>query len=519
MEATSAVLALNTDRETRLWPAALAVACLAAALYCITLSGGLVYDDNAIAREDPRLHDPHLWWRYLTQGYWTISADRVWRPLVSLTFAVQAWSSSAVWPLHLVNVLLHALASALVAILGGRLAGKRVAWLSGLLFAAHPVHVEAVAAIVGRCELLCALGYLGAMLLFLRRPLTIRRALGITSCFLIALLSKEQGMLLPALLLAWGLLRPASGPMSAEEKVAARWLVVLLTWSLSAYLIYRQWILPFFMTESFFDWTFNPIFRATGIHRWLLPVAWLGRYLQLLVAPVWPSPDYGLAVLGSRASASDPDLYLGAMTLLAWGALFWISIRRRWVAASAALIGLPVSYAIVSNVFAKIGVSVAERLMYLPSVFFVILVGLALARLPRRAVIAVMTVLLLAASIRAVTYAACWHDARTLFSTTVRHYPESVRLQLFVSNEYLKAGELEQAQAAAARAVATAPEYDQAWHADGCMAMMRGDLDHATASAERAFDLQPNLNTMGLLAEIHRRRMEKQAASRPTTLP
>jgi len=42
---------------------------------------------------------------------------------------------------------------------------------AGLLFAAHPIHVEPVANIVGRAELMCAAGVVGALVLMLK-PLT-----------------------------------------------------------------------------------------------------------------------------------------------------------------------------------------------------------------------------------------------------------------------------------------------------------------------------------------------------------
>src|SRR5213075_450567 len=96
---------------------------------------------------------------------------------------------------------------ALVAELARRLSGPRVALAAGLLFAAHPIHVEAVANVVGRAELMCALGTLGALVLLLhpsRSPLRFGQTLAIAVCFLGALLSKEQGMLVPLLLaVAW----------------------------------------------------------------------------------------------------------------------------------------------------------------------------------------------------------------------------------------------------------------------------------------------------------------------------
>src|SRR5207237_1423277 len=98
------------------------------------------------------------------------------------------------------NVLLHAAAAAGVAELARRLAGARVAIIAGLLFAAHPVHVEAVASIAGRAELLCTAAMLAAMMLFVGRAMTWARVAAITACMAIAVLSKEQGIFLPLIL-------------------------------------------------------------------------------------------------------------------------------------------------------------------------------------------------------------------------------------------------------------------------------------------------------------------------------
>ncbi len=96
----------------------------------------------------------------------------VFRPVTTLSFAANyAIHGRAQWGYHLVNLLLHMAASLLVLSLARRLAEAampdRAAWvalLAGLLFAVHPAHVEAIAPIVGRKELLSAVFALGSLL-------------------------------------------------------------------------------------------------------------------------------------------------------------------------------------------------------------------------------------------------------------------------------------------------------------------------------------------------------------------
>ncbi|MDQ3440189.1 MAG: hypothetical protein M3478_07540, partial [Planctomycetota bacterium] len=131
------------------WRPAIAAAVLAAALFAITLGGTYIYDALFVIGIDSRLRDPSQWGKYWTKDYFNGGVDNLYRPLVSMSYAIQWWlHGDRPWAYHLVNVLLHATASGCVAELARRLGGTKVAFVAGLLFAAHPVHVEAVANVV-----------------------------------------------------------------------------------------------------------------------------------------------------------------------------------------------------------------------------------------------------------------------------------------------------------------------------------------------------------------------------------
>jgi len=169
------------------WPPLLALV-----VYASTLGGTFVYDDR-ILDIDLRYSTPRYWYLFWIDQYWPHGIDNLYRPLSCMTFAVQKWlHGNLAWPYHLVNWLLHAGVSAMVALLANRVANLRAAWVAGVLFAVHPIHVEVVAGIVGRLDLLCALPMLLAMYLF-PRPMTARRVVAIVACFFGAVLSKETG--------------------------------------------------------------------------------------------------------------------------------------------------------------------------------------------------------------------------------------------------------------------------------------------------------------------------------------
>jgi hypothetical protein len=476
-----------------------------------------VYDDRFHAYEDPRLADVGRWREFLTDGYFPAGADNLWRPLVSLSYAVQ-WrvAPGVAWPFHLVNVLLHAAASALAAELARRLTGRAgVAWVAGSLFAAHPVHVEAVAYIVGRAESACAVGALGALVLFVR-PLTVTRALAVFACFAAAALSKEQGLLVPALL--WGVWRwrRAAGAVGAGEARAARVLFVLTLFALAGYAAYRDRILPWHWEPGLLDDATQPMVHSGARDRALIPFALLGRAVALIAAPVRLSPEYGLAVITSRQSWGDPYLYVGlagaaAAVAAAWAA--WAAYRRGARTALLLLFAAGLTYGMVANVV-LIGVVFAERLLYLPSAFVLILAAVGIARLPRRWAVAVAVVLTAGWGLRAVTYAARWNDRLGFYEVSVRENPRAARLRVLLARELIDRGRLAEARAVVDEGLRVSPEYGRMWRAAAQVAIEEGRLDDAAAALDRAWrNRAPISEVLALEDQVKKRRAA--AATRP----
>ncbi|XP_066541423.1 protein O-mannosyl-transferase TMTC2 isoform X2 [Hoplias malabaricus] len=102
-----------------------------------------------------------FWGTLLTHS----GSHKSYRPLCTLSFRLNyALGGLEPWGYHLVNVGLHCAVTALFSSVAGVLLG-RGCWtlLAGLLFAAHPVHTEAVAGIVGRADVGAALFFLLAL--------------------------------------------------------------------------------------------------------------------------------------------------------------------------------------------------------------------------------------------------------------------------------------------------------------------------------------------------------------------
>src|SRR6266550_1899431 len=95
----------------RRYAPALSSALLALALYAVSLGGTYIYDDVGILQVDERLVNPDQWKRYWYESY-NQGIDNLYRPLVSMTYAVQWWLHGVderhAWAFHLVNWLMNA---------------------------------------------------------------------------------------------------------------------------------------------------------------------------------------------------------------------------------------------------------------------------------------------------------------------------------------------------------------------------------------------------------------------------
>ena len=161
---------------------AAALCALCAFLVCLpTLRGGFVIDDAYLVVQNPAIHSlsrvPSFFvepWGGGAGGTDHAGVNAAYfRPLTTLLHAVEYQLFGArAWGFHLGSCLLHALATALATLLAARMVGAGSAVPAGLLFAVHPVHSEAIAAVSYQTTLLAALlamlALVAGLLCFLR---------------------------------------------------------------------------------------------------------------------------------------------------------------------------------------------------------------------------------------------------------------------------------------------------------------------------------------------------------------
>ena len=119
-----------------------------------SLDGHFVFDDaEAIINNDDLLPETPIW-NLLHNDFWGTplshnGSHRSYRPITILSFRFNYWLASGLNPhgFHLTNILLHSITCALAVPVLNLLYGeekKQLSFLTGMLFAVHPIHTEAV---------------------------------------------------------------------------------------------------------------------------------------------------------------------------------------------------------------------------------------------------------------------------------------------------------------------------------------------------------------------------------------
>lgn len=459
---------------------------LATTVYVDTLSYQFVWDDATMILQNPGLRDPRNLPQLLRADFTSLTGGAMegnyYRPVMALSLALDflLWGPQPA-PFHLTNILLHLAVTVLV----GRLAmamgaGRGLAVLAALLFAIHPAHVEAVAFVSARSDLLPTLAMLGSVLAYRHaaHPESRRGAwlLMALACQILALLSKEAAVTLPALLLLSDLLAPPSS--SPTHRTAWRRALVrsLPFWGVTAVFVGFRLATVVQLAGD----------RIQGGGLWYrLPgsLEILGRYVWLLLIPTRMQPFYSLP---RPTSLLEPWPVLGLLvaasllTLLLWC----------WPRAPLAALGVGWFLITVIPVLDLIPVSpremgMADRYLYLPSVGMALSLAQAVHSLmepaplpnvsPRRlAGWAAVMLFLTLYPWHLLHYAPVWRDNLVLFERMERAAPRSPNPAFNLGLTYYRTGDFPRAAAAMERAIRANPSQRRPREVLGLLYVLQG---------------------------------------------
>ncbi len=482
--------------------------------YLNSLANSFAYDDTFIIQGNARVHNWMAWREIWLTPYWPSVGKELglYRPLTIFLFAVQwAVGNGAAWLFHLVNILTHALVSVLVFLLLARITTRVPAMLGALVFAVHPLHTEAVANMVGQAELTAAAMVLGACLIHAARPegmyVSWPRRVAMGALFLLAVLAKESAVVLPGLLVLIDLMQRRV-PLTRRGAVAyidaMAFTTFLFVALLFGYLAFRFDALGGTLVGT----DAGPSFPYLKEHRLLNAFRAFPEYLRLLFFPADLTIDYVPATVFAVTSFEAMAI-VGLILLVGMSCLMLATPWAPLIGAAPAWFIISVSP--VSNIFFPIGVLIAERTLYLPSMALSILVAVVAANITttvsqkakRNASIA-LACAVLAMGYRTWIRNPDWKDTASVQQGVFRDHPESYHAQWSRALAEWGRGNLDEAARWFKIALRTYPRDSGMLGTYGAFLMAVGEDSAAIEYAKIAYDMHPFMpNTNVLLAFLY----------------
>lgn len=393
----------------------LIVALLAITVYLNTLGHGFVFDDRKFIVFNTFIQDWRSLFRIFTYDYLMHTWDDldVNRPLmvISLILDYSIWKLNPMG-YHLTNLVLHvANTITFLYLLNLISVGNRIALISSIIFAIHPVHVQAVNAINFREDLMVTFFYLLSLICFIRglnSGVGKRDFIWSLLFYLLALLSKETALTLPIICLLYIITWKKGSPPK---------------WVFAGYIFVTAIYLLFLLYARHLSGGMMVYYEASLLERLYGSLVILGRYLWLHIIPIGLTADYD----------AKPFFELTLKNILSALAMFilFIWFLRRFTI-KPGLVSFSFAWFFITLIPAMNLIPLlkpaAERYLYLPSIGVITLIAIWASSLldkKRKPIVGVLSTLIVIFSVLTINGNTVWKDNYSLWHDTVRKAPKN----------------------------------------------------------------------------------------------
>ena len=490
---------LTAFKETSKLYWLVAVLVLTALVMSPSLRNGWVsWDDPGYVEQNPLIEDLSV--NGVKEMFTTPQVMGMYHPLTLVSLAIDhKIGGKNPFQYHLVNVLLHLINTGLVFWFIFLLLGRvDVAALTAVLFGVHPMHVESVAWVSERKDVLYALFFIGGLIAYLKylNSRKFKPLLYVAAIFLLilSLLSKSMAVMFPVILLLIDYLRKRSdyGKLILEK-------------------------LPFFALAILFGIVSIQTQAASGATKGVASVPFtesvfvasygLCNYLWRFLVPVHLSCYHPFPYLLGQS----PPWYIYASMVPVVGLLTWLVIRfrknRKIIFGAAFFLSslLPVLQLIpVGNAI------FAERYTYIGYIGLFLILGHLFASLNgkqsqlTRIFQVVLLVYVLSCSVMAFARAMVWKDSMTLWEDVMKKYPGDYLAYGKRSEVYMKQGEVDMAFADLNKGIELGKQDAELYNNRGLIFQQRRQHDRAIMDFNSALSIEPEHITATLNRGVSR---------------
>ena len=443
--------------------------------------------------------------------------NQSYRPVVTAVFALEKeFFGNKPKAGHLINVLLYGISVGVLFLLLQLLFLKQPIWLPALiaaLFAAHPIHTEVVANIKGRDDMLTfffmVLSFYWLMKFILSNNIKLLYVSLV--CYFVCLLTKENAV---AFIAVFPLLFYFFSERDLKQSIiqALPYGVPLLL-----YFMLRNQVLDDVVFGEKLEVINNGLMAATTTGEMLATnFVILGKYVWLLIFPHPLSFDYSYSHF-SIVGWTDFTALGSLLVYLLLGAFALWKFKSKEVLVFGVLFYL-ITLSITSNLLVKIGCTLGERFLFIPSLGYCLILGVLLARIvsfkPKPLLYTLIAILFVPFCLKTYSRNFEWKDNITLFEADVDAAPNSARTHFSLGSALNTNSEaeadpakkkvlLERAIKELHETLKIYPEFTAAWYNMGVAYYSYGDYDNSRKSYEQAIELNPNekqaLNNLGVI--------------------
>jgi protein O-mannosyl-transferase len=439
-----------------------------------SLRNAFVYwDDDTHVLENTlvRSHDPAV-----VPAIFQSTINKTYIPLSILSFNLEhgLFGFNAFF-FHLDNLILHILVCLVIYGLIRRMGfDEKIAFLAALLFGVHPMHVESVAWVTARKDVLYSLFFVLAIDRYWR--------------FLSGAGKRDY-----ALALLCGLLSILAKPMALSLPL----ILVLIDWYKNKKLTRASLVsvFPFFLVIIPIAWITYSINRtpianppAESVLIWIWSLAF---YLKTFLLPLELIPLY---VLPAPVSLVNPVYVMAVAIVAVFGASLIYLRRNRLVIFAAVYFLLSIFYLLrISDVSQNLGPSiVADRFMYLPSLGFCLLFADAVIRSQKKWAKGLAAAVVMVFGLQTAAQCLVWKDDITLWDHVINHKQEAYQAYNGRAVARVKRNENALALQDFQQALTLHPNYPRVYYNRGKLFASMGDHERALADFNTAIAMNPN---------------------------
>ncbi len=409
------------------------------------------------------------------------SFSSTYQPLRKLSYALDyTIGGNSPFIYHLHNLILYLLNILLIYFIVKELLGERVAFWSALIFAVHPIHVEAVVWASARKDVLSGLFFFLSLYLFIKfdKNKNLTFYIGSLLTFVLALLSKPSTVVLPLLLLLYDL--TFSKTLTKNRSKIKGKLICHLPYWLPNLLIIFYFI--FFATtrKGYREGSFLLTMGTEGfvilryIFKIFIPINLLPRYI------IYPFKSMNL------------QLILGALLNIALLTLAIVKFKSNKII-SFIILWFYIALIPVANII-PISILMADRYIYIPSFAFALLLAYLVEKYgrERRWLYIILIIYLIFFSVQTVRYTSAWKNSVTLWDDAIAKNPDHHLAYNQLGFYYTQQGQLEKAYSYYKKAVECYPDYLMALKNLTFVAMDLKKYDEGLHYASEALQIEPD---------------------------